>query len=144
MLYNAYCLLYVSTVDVVAELHFYFVQKSMGQETCYTDSVKTNVADSWGVQVFYTKIPLITSCCIIVTYPAEADIDVKRFTFFLVQTIIIIPLLPSIYIHICPVSGLGFLFFWTAAWWINTHLVYGHHAALALHNLLLPGGINNH
>lgn len=143
MLYNAYCLLYVTTVDVVAELRFYFVQKSMGRETCYTVSVKTNVAGGWRVQMFHTKKLLITTGCIVVTYPAEADIDVKRFTLFPVQTTIIIPLLPSICIHICPVSAFGG-FFWTAAWWINTHLVYGHHAALVLHNLLLPGGINNH
>jgi len=57
--------------------------------------------------MLHTKKPLITSACIVVTYPAEADIDVKSATFFLVQTVITIPLLPSIYIHICPVSGFG-------------------------------------
>lgn len=44
-----------------------------------------------------TKKPLMTSHCVVVAYPGEAYIDVKRFTLFLVKTVVIIPLFPSTY-----------------------------------------------
>lgn len=65
--------------------------------------------------LLHTRKPLMTSGCAVVAYPAEAYIDVKRFTQFLVKTIIIIPLLPSIYTHPYAFFA-GLAFFWTAAW----------------------------
>lgn len=74
----------------------------MGQEARYSVRAKTNIADSWRAQICHAKKPQITSGCIVVTYSAEADVDVKRFMLFFVQNIIAIPLLPSICKHIGP------------------------------------------
>lgn len=60
ILYNAYCLLYIATVDSVAELHFYFVRKGWGKRY-YAISVKTNAVDDGRVKVFHTKKLLIMS-----------------------------------------------------------------------------------
>ena len=115
ILYNAYCLLYIATVDSVPELHFYFIQKVWGKR-CYAISVKTNAVDNGRVKVFHTKKPLIVSVFKISSSNKYHSSSNKYHYFFL----------SSIYIHTCPVSQrvvfsfffsfFFFFFFWKAAW----------------------------
>lgn len=52
--------MYIATVDSVAELHFYFVQKVWGKRY-YAISVKTNAVENGRVKVFHTKkLPIMS------------------------------------------------------------------------------------